>query len=244
MIESLNNDKVKYWSKLNEKKHQKEEGLFLIEGEHLVIEAEKSGNLVEIILLEGETYDYPSKTFVKENVMKKITNLTNAPKIIGVAKKLSEKPIKGNVLILDDISDPGNMGTIIRSSAAFNIDTIILSKGCVSIYNPKVLRATEGLIFQMNIIEKELENAIKELKNEGYKVYGTDVKKGTLVNETSFSSKTAIVMGNEGAGVKEEIKNICDDYLYIKMNEKCESLNVGVASSIILYELSKQNHIK
>jgi len=244
MIESLNNDKVKYWTKLNEKKYQKEEGLFIIEGEHLIIEAEKSGNLVEIILVENEEYDYPNKTYVKENVMKKITSLKTPPKIIGVAKKIEEKPIKGNVLILDNISDPGNMGTIIRSSAAFNIDTIIVSRECVNIYNPKVLRATEGLIFHLNIIEKDLKDAIKLLQNDGYVVYGTDVKRGSLIEQIKFPSKTAIVMGNEGQGVKEEIKELCDEYLYIQMNEKCESLNVGVASSIILYELSKQKFIK
>ena len=157
---------------------------------------------------------------------------------------LEEREINGNVLMLDQVSDPGNLGTIIRSSVAFGIDTIILGRGCVSVYNPKVVRATEGQMFHLNIIERHLEQAIEDLRSEGYKIYATDVEEGETLYKTDFAPKTAIVMGNEGAGVSSEIKSMSDEYLYIEMNETCESLNVGVATSIILYELYMKSNIQ
>ena len=244
MIESVNNERVKYWTKLNEKKYQKAEKLFLVEGEHLVYEALKSQHLKEVIVLNGYDFEYDKKTFVSENVMRKISNLTNIPKLVGVVKMLEEREINGNVLMLDQVSDPGNLGTIIRSSVAFGIDTIILGRGCVSVYNPKVVRATEGQMFHLNIIERHLEQAIEDLRSEGYKIYATDVEEGETLYKTDFAPKTAIVMGNEGAGVSSEIKSMSDEYLYIEMNETCESLNVGVATSIILYELYMKSNIQ
>lgn len=240
MIESVNNERVKYWTKLNEKKFQDEENLFLVEGEHQVEEASKLGYLKEVIVLEGREYTYENKTFVKENVMKKISSLTNVPPIIGVAAKLKPKEIAGNVLLLDNVRDPGNLGTIIRSSVAFNIDTIVLSPGCVNLYNPKVIRATEGLLFHINIVEKDLKDTIKELKEKKYTIYATDVTGGKELSKIAFSSLNAIIMGNEGSGVNEDLKKLCDEYLYIEMNPECESLNVGVATSIILYEMNRK----
>lgn len=240
MIESVNNDKVKYWTKLNEKKYQEQEGKFLVEGEHLVEEAYKSDNLLEVIVLEGYDFPYKNRTIVNNTVMKKITSLDNCPPIIGVAKKLKAKPIKGRVLLLDRVSNPGNLGTILRSSVAFGIDTVVLGTGCVSIYNPKVVRATEGLMFHLNIIESGLPKIIAELKTEDYKIYTTDVLNGRDVTSFEFPIKVGVIIGNEGAGVSAEIKNLCDDFICIKMQKECESLNVGVATSIILYEMYKK----
>lgn len=239
MIESVNNDKVKYWTKLNDKKYQKEEGLFLVEGEHLVEEAHKCGILKEVIALNGNEVDYPSITYVSENVMKKITMLTSVPKIIGVVQFIESREISGNVLLLDAIQDPGNLGTIIRSAVAFNVDTIILGKNTVSVYNPKVIRASEGMLFKLNIIESDIASSIINLKNSGYTIYTTDVLNGSELSTIKFNTKNAIIIGNEGAGVSDDIKELCDEKIYIKMNENCESLNVGVATSIILYHLNK-----
>lgn len=241
MIESINNKKVKYWSKLSDKKFQLQEGLFLVEGEHLVEEAYKSGYLKEVIILINNDYDYENKTYVNSTVMKKISSLTNIPKIIGVASFLEPKPIFGNVLVLDKISDPGNLGTIIRSALAFGIETLIIGDNSVSIYNPKVLRATEGLIFHINIILASLEDIIPKLKKDDYKIYGTDVKGGTSLKQVKFYKKNAIIMGSESQGISNKIRQICDELIYIDMNSKCESLNVAIATSIILYEL--QNNI-
>lgn len=239
MINSLNNERVKRWTSLNDKKYQEHEGLFLIEGEHLVEEAFKSGHLVETIVLDGSNYDYENVSYVSEAVMKKITNLTNVPKIIGVSKKIQPKDFNGNMVILDRVADPGNLGTIIRSAVAFGIDTIVLGKGSVSVYNPKVVRATEGLLFHINIIEADLEEFIPKIKENGYKIFVTDVLNGNSLYEEKFDGLCAIVMGNEGVGVNEDIKALRDEALYIPIDKTCESLNVGVATSIIIYEMAR-----
>ena len=245
LITSLDNKKIKKYLVLKNSKDRKKDGLFLIEGMHLCMEAQKHGLLVDILLLENEklTFSYDKEiTYVNENILKKMSNLSNYSKVIGICKMMNNKKISSNhILILDDIQDPGNMGTIIRSAKAFNIDTIILSTNSVDIYNDKVLRSTQGMIFNMNIIYGELENILLNLKKRGFIILGTDVKNGEDVRNNRFN-KYALVMGNEGHGVSEEIKSLCDKNLYIKMDNDCESLNVAVATSILLYELNRGNN--
>ena len=240
MYSSIENKKIKYIKKLNTKKYRDEFNQFIVEGEHLVLEAYKNGVLKEVILEENIdiSVDVP-KSYATSNVLKYISELDNYSKIIGICKKLEKKDIGNKVLMLDDVQDPGNLGTIIRSSVAFNIDTIILSKNSVDLYNSKVLRATQGMIFNINIIEDDLLDVIPKLKKVGYKVYGTKVNGGKSLKSVERSEKFAIIMGNEGKGVKTSILDLCSDYIYIDMNKNCESLNVGVATSIILYELDK-----
>ena len=234
MIESVNNERVIKYSKLNNKKYRDQEGLFIVEGDHLVEEASKYAEVVEIFT----TGDYTNATKVSVPVMKKISGLDNPPKVLAIVKKLEEKSINGNVIILDDIQDPGNLGTIIRSAVAFNIDTIILSNNSVDLYNTKTIRASEGMIFKVNIIRTDLESIINKLK-DNYDIITTDVVSGIELSELKVNTPYAIIMGNEGNGVSENISTLANKRLNIKMNKACESLNVGVATSIILYELNK-----
>lgn len=238
---SINNEKIKNIKKLNEKKYRDQNELFLVDGEHLVQEAYKKGVLQELILLENKKINIDIKTnYITENVLKYISNLENPSGIIGICKK-TKGTIKGNkILILDDIQDPGNLGTIIRSSVAFNIDTLILSKNTVELYNSKVIRATQGMLFNLNIVkEEDLETTIKNLKEKNYRILSTNVKSGKSLKTIEKCDRFAIIMGNEGRGVSKHLSELSDEYLYIDMNKKCESLNVGVATSIILYELDK-----
>ena len=240
LIESIDNDKIKKLKKLHQKKYRDIEDKYLIEGIHLVKEAYKSNDLLEVLLLEGQTVDFDCDiTYVSKKVIKYLSNLETPYNIIGICKKNKEKEIKGNVLILDDIQDPGNLGTIIRSSLAFNIDTIILSENSVDLYNFKVLRSSQGMNFHINIIKDNLSKRIRQLKNNGYTIYTTDVNEGKELKNIKFDKKCAIIMGNEGNGVSKEISNLSDEKIYINMNKNCESLNVAVATSIILYELNK-----
>ena len=232
MIESLSNEKIKEYTKLNQKKYRDETGMFLIEGTHLVEEAFKNNIVVDAYSLD----DKYSK--VSEEVMKKLSNLDTPPKYLAVCKKLEEKDINGNIVILDGVQDPGNLGTIIRSSIAFNIDTIILSNDSVDLYNTKVLRATEGMIFNINIIRRDLNEILPTLKDK-YTIYTTNVVNGSKLSEIKVNTPYALIMGSEGNGVKEDIASYADESVYIPMNDKCESLNVGVATSIILYEFNK-----
>lgn len=234
MIESVNNQKIKDYSKLQSKKYRDESGLFIVEGTHLVEEALKKTQAVEIYSLDE------SHTQVSEAVMRKLSSLNTPPQILAVCKKIEEKDIFGNILILDNIQDPGNLGTIIRSSVAFGINTIIVSPDTVDFYNVKTLRASEGMVFNINIVIRDLESVIPELISKGYKVYTTNVVNGTNLNELDIPNKYAIVMGNEGNGVREAIASLCNDAIYIPMNKTCESLNVAIATSIILYEFNKK----
>jgi len=239
MIESINNEKIKQYTKLKDKKNREQEGLYLVSTPHLVQEALKKNVVKEVFLLETKENNYGDVTFVTTNVMKKLSNLDTPPEVVAVVYKENKKEIKGNILLLDRIQDPGNLGTIIRSAVAFNIDTIILGNGCVDLYNEKVLRAAEGMHLNINIFNDDLNTIIPTLKEQNYQVIGTKLSNGLELSEFKPKEKYALIMGNEGSGVDESILNMCDDYVYIKMNKQCESLNVGVATSIILYGFHK-----
>ena len=240
VISSLDNKKIKNYSKLLQKKYRDTDNLFIVEGEHLVKEAYQSKVLVEVIMCEDYDIDIDVPiTYVTYEVIKKLSNTLNPQKIMGICKKIKEKEIGNKVLILDDIQDPGNLGTIIRSCVAFNIETIILSNNSVDLYNDKVIRASEGMIFKVNIIRDDIVKVINNLKDNNYVIYGTKVDGGEDIDKVVVAPKYALVMGNEGAGVSTKVLDLCDKYLYIPMNSNCESLNVGVATSIILYSLNK-----
>ena len=155
---------------------------------------------------------------------------------MAVCNKPESKDIGNKIIVLDNIQDPGNLGTIIRSSVAFNFDTIVLSKDTVDVYNSKVIRATQGMLFKVNIIIADLEEFINNINSE-YKIIGTNVVNGKKIKDFKNVEKFAIIMGNEGQGVSSKVAQLCHENIYIPMNKNCESLNVGVAASIIMYEL-------
>lgn len=231
-ITSMHNDLVKFWVSLKNKKVRDKERKFIVEGDHLIDEAKKN-NLIEYVI---SCVDENAEYFVTKEIMEKISNQQSISYNVAVVNFIPEDAINGNILILDNLQDPGNLGTIIRSATAFNINTIILSDDSVDLYNPKVVRATEGMIFNLNIIRRDLNKIIPVLKNLGYKLIGTDVKKGMDVRNIR-KENVAIVIGNEGSGMKNETKTMCDEFINIKMMDTCESLNAGVAASIIMYEV-------
>lgn len=238
MIESVNNEQIKEIRKLKDKKYRDESNLFLVEGDHLVKEAYKSGNLVKLILNE-DIYDFDvEKLLVSDKVLQSISELNNTS-VIGVCRKVSTGlDLTKNIVILDGVQDPGNLGTIIRSCIAFNINNLVLSKDTVDLYNSKVIRSTQGMIFNMNIIRDNICDVINMLKENNYTIYGTNVINGIDIKDVKKEEKYAIIMGNEGNGISKEVSSLVDKNIYIKMNENCESLNVAVSASIILYELS------
>ena len=239
MIESINNEQIKEIRKLKDKKYRDEFNLFLVEGDHLVKEAYKAGYLKKLIVTE-DIYDFNvEKLIVTEKVINSISDLNNV-KVIGVCSKITkELDLNKNIVILDGVQDPGNIGTIIRSCVAFNIENLVLSNESVDLYNSKVIRSTQGMLFNINIIRDDLKNTIKLLKDNNYTIYGTNVINGIDVKDVKTNEKYAIILGNEGNGISSEINALVDKNIYIKMNDKCESLNVAVSGSIILYELSK-----
>lgn len=243
LITSLDNDRVKGYIKLKDRKYRKKTKTFIVEGMHLVLEAYKRGVIKELILEKDVVVPLDCPTvYVTNEIINKISEMESPSNIMALCNMMDEDNVIGDkILMLDEVQDPGNLGTIIRSAVAFNVDTIVLSPNTVDLYNPKVIRSTQGMLFHINVVIRELDSVIKELKEREIPVYGTKVDYGMDVRtfKEKDRKKYCLVMGNEGNGVSEEILDLCDEYLYIGMNEVVESLNVGVATSIILYELNR-----
>lgn len=242
LITSVQNEHVKELVRLKEKKYRDLSDTFLVETKHLVLEAFKAGLIKELILEQNEIFPLNVPTlYVSKEVLKKISSMDSPSKVMAVVYKQKLEECYGEkVLILDKIQDPGNLGTIIRSAVAFNIDTIVCSPDTVDFYNPKVVRASQGMMFHIPIFVKNTEKLIHELKEQDYKIVGTKVTNGHDVREASIYSHFALVIGNEGQGISKNIEELCDEYLYIRMNENCESLNASVAASILLYEINNK----
>ena len=234
-ITSTQNDKVKYWNNLKNKKFRDQEKRFLIEGDHLINEAAKLGLILETISIVNPDADY----FVTKEIMEKISDQKSINYNAAVVKFIPEDTINGNIMILDGIQDPGNLGTIIRSGVAFNVNNIILSDTSVDLYNPKVVRATEGMLFHVNVLRRNLVEFIPTLKNLGYHIIGTDVKSGIKLSDIP-KENIAIIIGSEGNGMSQDVKKLCDNFINIPISDKCESLNAGIAASIIMYEVNHE----
>lgn len=242
LITSLDNDRIKGYIKLKDRKYRKKTGKFIVEGMHLVLEACKKGIVEELILEKDVVLPINLPTvYVTNEIIHKISEMESASNVMALCNMMDNDTIGERIVMLDDVQDPGNLGTIIRSAVAFNADTIVLSPNTVDLYNPKVIRATQGMMFHINVVIKDLKEVIEDLKQKEIPIYGTRVDYGEDVRNLKDKDrrKYCLVMGNEGNGVSEEILDLCDSYFYITMNEVVESLNVGVATSIILYELNK-----
>lgn len=236
MIDSVNNEKIKYFKKLRDKKYILEEKIYIVESEHLVEEAYKSGLLLEVITSKSDTNYDVKTTLVSEKVLKSISLLPSAPNIMGVVKYKEGNEIVGNkIVLLDNVQDPGNVGTIIRSALAFNVDTVILSNDSVNLFNDKMIRSSEGTIFKMNVIKMDLRSAIEKIHSLGIKVYYADMN-GTIDLDNAKINDYALVLGSEGKGISDYIKELSDESINIPMNNLCESLNVSVTGGIIMYK--------
>lgn len=232
-ISSLNNDKAKLWSSLSNKKYREINKLFLIEGDHLVNIALEKNLIVDLILI-NDNVDFDNKYIVTNEIMKKITTQKTHSNIAATVRLFDYKLADSNAIVLDNLQDPGNLGTIIRSANAFGFNNVILGNNTVDIYNEKVVRASEGMIFNVNFIKLDLSNSYDFFKKNNYTVLGTDVNSGVGIKNILYE-KVAIIIGNEGTGLNSDIK--CDEYICIKMNKECESLNAGISASILMYEV-------
>ena len=240
-IESLQNANVKKWASLSQKKYRDAYNLFLVENEHLIKEAIEANILEELVIIEEEVdkYDFNNITIVTDNIMKKISSSTSTAKAIGVCHKVNldiNNPRR--VVILDDIQDPGNLGTIIRTATAFGYDAIYLSLESCDQYNSKVIQSSQGALFKMPIYRSNLKDIITSLKKDGFYIVGTSLQESHLLEKVEAKDKMAFVFGNEGNGIKKEILDMCDENVFIEINN-FESLNVAVASGIVLYKFSK-----
>ena len=232
MITSKDNAKIKELAKLKTTKYRNQTKTFLVEGKHLVTEARNANLLIEAFSLD----DIEGYTQVSPEVMKKLSSTDTLVSEVALCKMKGDSSLSDKILILDGIQDPGNLGTLLRSAKAFNFNTVVLGLGTVDLYNEKVIRSSQGAIFKLNIIKKDLISFIPTLKD--YKVYGTNVRNGIDIKEVKYNKNIAVILGNEGNGISKEVNDLVKYNIYIKM-DNMESLNVGVAGSIIMYELNK-----
>lgn len=242
IIESINNPYIKGLIKLHEKKYRDEVQKFLIEGYHLVEEAKKTNLLLQVLIINEEDYqEGVENIFVNEAIINKLSFTKSPQKIIGVCRYFDEYPLSGQrFVLLDDLQDPGNLGTIVRSSLGFNVDMVVLGLNSVDIYNDKFVRSTQGGIFNIKIIKRDLLEVINLLKQKGIKIIGTEITKGIELNILPKYQEFALVLGNEGNGISSKVLKATDVNVYIKTNERLESLNVAVAGGIILHHLNSE----
>lgn len=233
-ISSKDNKLFKYLLKVFEsKKIRDNDNVFIVEGYNLVEEAYKRNLIINIFSIKKEPL-YKDSITISLELLKKLTNTVTPEGIIALVKKDINNELSNKILYLDRIQDPGNIGTLIRSAVSFGFNSIIFDETCDP-FNPKVIRASEGAIFKINILNYDI-NHLKEL---GYKIYGTSMNGVSLESIDNCQTKIVIILGNEGNGVRKEYLNITNDNLTIPMINT-ESLNVGVAGSIIMYHLRKQ----
>lgn len=231
-ISSKDNKKVIAATKLKNKKNINENHEFLVEGMKTIELAIKSGHLKEIFTTKELDIDPNIPQYiVNENIVKKMAYSLNPEGVIGICSTLEEKlPASLNkVVYLDDIQDPGNMGTIIRTALAFDYDAIILSKNCVSIYNPKVVAASKGGLFLIPIIEGDL----KDFKKDFLVITSSLNDKSLSLDKINKTDKFILVLGNEAHGVSEEVISLTDIFVKIPINN-IDSLNVSVAGGILM----------
>lgn len=260
-IKSSKNSLIKEIKSLYRKKERKKLGLFLVEGIKIVEEmVDKKYSFKKIVYTDSifSTQDgkeimskiWDSKNLVKvtEKVFKEISDTENPQGILGVAnipvyeiKNLNLDNVN-LLLYLDGVQDPGNMGTIIRTADAFDIDGIIMAEGCVDPYNPKVARATMGSIFRVPLYFTDDGIAeIKRLKAKDMKLYSSSLIGSVDIDELDFK-RSIVAIGNESNGISSEIHNLSDKLIKIPMLGESESLNAGVAASIIMYQSTIVNN--
>ena len=182
--------------------------------------------------------------YVDEKVFNNITDVQNPQGILAVVeKKSTDKDIKYDedvIVVLDDIQDPGNLGTILRTIDSVGLSQVIVSKKSGDVFNPKVVRSTMGAIFRVNIIESEnLVNTLKEIKKHKFKVVATSLQTEESIYDIDYKKKV-IIIGNEANGVSKEVLEMSDQKVKIPMPGKTESLNAAVATGVILYEYVRQ----
>ena len=259
VITSKDNDFVKHVKKLKEKKYREEFEEYLVEGIKMLEEAIKEkAKIKQIVVCEDckNNCGIPKELlyeiakydciYVNEKVFSQMTDVTNPQGILAIIDKSENEEAlidfkEDLFLVLDNIQDPGNMGTILRTADSINLKQILVSKGSSDVYNPKVVRSTMGAIFRVKVIEcEDLVKTIKELKKHKINVYATDLRTDKSIYDIDYK-KSAIVIGNEANGVSSEILGLANEKIKIPMRGKTESLNAAVATSIILYEALRPN---
>lgn len=249
MITSTSNAKIKEVIQLQKKsKYRKEKGLYIVEGIKMFAEANRK--YVESVYVTEDflakkgnrsLLEFVEYEIVSDNVMNAMSDTVTPQGILCIMKRFSyslndiinKKKLK--LLLLSDLQDPGNAGTILRSAEGAGMDAVIFSNGSVDLYNPKTIRSTMGSIYRVPFIYEDLDKVIPLLKEKQVPVYTTDMN-GKSYRDASYGHGFAIIIGNEANGVNEKTAALADEIITIPMCGKVESLNASIAASLIMYE--------
>lgn len=252
-IESTQNSLVKHWKKLVTTRKERDKFTeFLVEGFHLTEEALKKKELIKSLIVR-EGVDIPAGWNVDDVPMYSVT--------AAVAKEISETEHSQGIfahcaqpefseddhqqwtklLLIDAVQDPGNIGTMIRTASASGIDAVVLGKGCADPFNPKTVRSAQGSHFQIPVVRGELEEWTTQLKERNIPLFGTALINSTPVHEVEIQEAFALIVGNEGSGVDPVLLQKTDRNLMVPLYGEAESLNVAVATGILLYSLVPKN---
>lgn len=258
MISSTSNSQIKNILQLQKKsKVREEQQAFVIEGIKMFEESRDGGQLIKAYVSESFYQDIINRKpeyfletpyeIVTDSVFKEMADTLTPQGIMAIVKKpeYSLKDIishpKANLVLLEDIRDPGNLGTIVRTAEGAGVTGIVLSKTSVDMYNPKVIRSTMGAIYRMPFVYAEdFLSTLKEIKNNQVSIYGAYLTAAVSYDEIDYSGNCAILVGNEANGLSKEAASLTDKNIIIPMEGKVESLNAAVAAAILMYEVNRQ----
>lgn len=251
-IESTQNALVKHWKKLvTMRKEREKTGEYLVEGFHLVEEALKNKDqIVQIIVREGVdlpllwAIDEVMIIEVTDSVAREIAETENSQGVFAHCKQhvISESDMSSwsKVLLIDAVQDPGNIGTMIRTADAAGLDAVVLGKGSVDAFNPKTVRSAQGSHFHIPVVRGDLLDWVEKLQEKDVPVYGTALENAIPYTEVKNSDAFAVIVGNEGSGIHPQLLDKTTQNLTIPIFGQAESLNVAVATGILLYQLVKK----
>ncbi|ANX13147.1 RNA methyltransferase [Fictibacillus arsenicus] len=250
-IESDSNASLKQWKKLHTRKEREKTGTFLLEGPHLIEEAISFGAKLQHVIIE-ENFNIKEEWLkekftlwsVPAKLMKQLSETEKPQGIIAVCEMMEqpEERIKrnGRYLLIDGVQDPGNLGTIIRTADSAGLDGVFLGEGTADLYNGKTVRSTQGSLFHLPIIKADLKEIITECKAEDVPVISTSLQEAVDMRELPEMNGFALIVGNEGQGVQEMFQEESSINVKIPIFGQAESLNVSVATGILLYELQRK----
>lgn len=251
-ISSVNNKTIKELAKLNKKKYREETGLYLIEGFHLIEEALKADKKFQYLLATDEALSKVEEMgvdikgsniiLINKAIARHLSDTKNSQEIFMVLKINQPKDFSfnyGKWVLLDDLADPGNVGTIIRTADAAGFDGVILSPESVDLYNPKTQRSMQGSQFHIDLIKRDLSQVIADFQTNDIPVYASILDKTAKeLPDFEKAPQLALVIGNEAHGVSELISQMSDEKLYIPIKGQAESLNAAVAAGIMIYHFA------
>lgn len=233
MITSKDNPKFKSWMKLQQKKYRDLTNTYIVYGQTFVDLALKKGEVEEIVTSNPNV----EGTLISEQLMQQLKVTKTAYDVFAVCKKSSNPIVSNNILVLDDIQNPDNVGAILRSALAFGFLHVVFSNHTADLYHDKTIRASGGALFDLYIERCDIHEFMQTKKQAGYQVFGADAHQSKL--EPQVGQPFILVLGNEGQGLSQKTNLLLDGKVNIK-TKHVESLNVVVAGSILMYEWSKQ----